>query len=120
VIGGYTYSCNTDSNMNPYADCLNSMAKICNTADPTFDKTRCHTGVNKMFGMMNEHWQRVRKQCGQWSFSTYPADSSDNCDTANSNLIDKAFYIHNGVPVPVTSGLTESIKVQLWNNALLA
>ncbi len=124
-IGGYKYTCNTDANKNPYADCLNTMAKICNTADPTFVLTRCHTGVNTMFGMMNNHWQRVRKQCGQWSFTsngiTYPVDPSDKCDDANSNLIDKASYTRpDGVQVRVTSGITESIKVQLWSNALLA
>jgi hypothetical protein len=101
------------------------MAKICNTTDSwTLEKkANCHTGVNMMFGNMNTHWQRVRKR-GQWSFThngiTYPADPSDNCATANSNLIANAVYIHNGVQVRVTSGLTESIKVQLWSNALLA
>jgi hypothetical protein len=72
-----------------------------------------------MFGMMNNHWQRVRKQCGQWSFTlndiTYPADPSDNCDTANSNLRTNAFYIHNGVQVRVDLGITESIKDRLWS-----
>jgi hypothetical protein len=121
VIKGYSFTCNTDSYNNPYADCLNTMAKICNTADSSFDKTRCHTGVNTMFGMMNNHWQRVRKQCGQWSFThngiTYPADPSDNCNDANSNLIANAFYIKNdGVTrVPVTLGLTESTNVELWS-----
>jgi hypothetical protein len=72
-----------------------------------------------MFGMMNTHWQRVRKQCGQWSFTpngiTYPADPSDNCATANSNLIANAFYILNGIQVRVDSGITESINVGLWS-----
>jgi len=73
---------------------------------------------------MNTHWQAVRKECGQWSWNGYPASitavSSSNCATANSNLIANAFYIHNGVQVRVDSGLTESTKVRLWNNALLA
>jgi hypothetical protein len=124
VIGSFKYTCHTDSYNNPYGDCLNSMAKICNPSDPAFVKTNCHTGVNTMFGMMNTHWERVRKQCGQWSFThtgiTYPADPSDNCNNANSNLIANAAYIHNGVPVRVDSGITESIKAGLWSNALLA
>ena len=78
-----------------------------------------------MFGNMSTLWQNVRKQCGQWSWSqngqTFVGNmASDNCATANSNLIANAVYIHNGVQVRVTSGLTESIKVQLWSNALLA
>jgi len=127
VIGSFKYTCNTDSYNNPYADCLNSMAKICNTTDSwTLEKkANCHTGVNMMFGNMSIHWQRVRKQCGQWPFTlngiTYPADTSDNCNSANSNLIANAIYIlKDGVQVRVTSGLTESIKVQLWSNTLLA
>jgi len=127
AIGSFKYTCNTDSYNNPYADCLNSMAKICNTTDSwTLEKkANCHTGVNMMFGNMSIHWQRVRKQCGQWPFTlngiTYPADTSDNCNSANSNLIANAIYIlKDGVQVRVTSGLTESIKVQLWSNTLLA
>jgi hypothetical protein len=78
-----------------------------------------------MFGNMSTHWQAVRKECGQWSWTqngqTFVGNStSSNCATANSNLIANAFYLQNGRRVPVTSGLTESIKVQLWSNALLA
>jgi len=121
VIGSFKYTCNTDSYNNPYADCLNSMAKICNTTDSwTLEKkANCHTGVNMMFGNMSTHWQRVRKQCGQWSFSTYPADPSDNCVIANSNLRQQAYYLDEDIRVPVTLGLTESIKARLWSNARL-
>jgi hypothetical protein len=72
-----------------------------------------------MFGMMNDHWQRVRKQCGQWSWNGYPANitavSSGDCATANSNLIDKAAYLDEDIRVPVTLGLTESLKARLWS-----
>jgi hypothetical protein len=72
-----------------------------------------------MFASMNSHWQAVRRECGQWSFTlndiTYPADPSDNCATANSNLIANAFYILNGIQVRVDSGITESINVGLWS-----
>jgi len=118
VIGSFKYTCNTDSNNNPYADCLNSMAKICNTTDSSFDKTRCQTGVNMMFGNMSTHWQAVRKECGQWSWNGSPASinaaSSSNCASANSNLRANAFYIHDG-DQKVTSGLTDSINQRLWS-----
>jgi hypothetical protein len=127
--GGSTYACNTDSNKNPYSDCINSMAKICNTTDPTWDSTKkanCQTGVNKMFGNMNSHWQAVRYYCGQWPFTlngvTYPAGvyPSTACTTANSNLIAKGFYrLMDGSQVPVTSVLTDSINLRLWGNTVL-
>ena len=126
VIGSYTYTCNTDSNKNPYADCLNSMAKICNTTDSwnSTKKANCQNGVNQMFGNMSTQWQRVRKQSGRWSWYSSPASStaasSFSCATANSNLTDKAAYLDEDIRVPVTLGLTESLKVRLWSNALLA
>jgi hypothetical protein len=70
VIGNRIFTCNTDANKRPYNDCLNSMANICNTDDPTWDSTKkanCQTGVNTMFGMMNTYWQAVRRDCGRWS-----------------------------------------------------
>ena len=78
-----------------------------------------------MFGNMSTHWQAVRKECGQWSWAengqTFVGNSaSSTCTSANSNLILNAVYIHNGVQVRVDSGLTESTKVRLWNNTLLA
>jgi hypothetical protein len=78
-----------------------------------------------MFGNMSTHWQNVRKECGPWSWTqnrqTFVGNStSSNCGTANSDLIANAYYIQNGIQVRVTSGLTESIKVQLWSNSLLA
>jgi hypothetical protein len=101
------------------------MGKICNTTDSSFVKANCQTGVNTMFGMMNTHWQAVRKECGQWSWAengqTFVGNSaSSTCASANTNLIANAFYSYNDGLVRVTSGLTESIKVQLWRNALLA
>jgi len=120
AIGSFKYTCNTDSYNNPYSDCLNSMAKICNTTDSSFDKANCHTGVNMMFGNMSPYWQNVRKECGQWSWAengqTFVGNSaSSNCATANSNLRTNAFYIHNGIRVPVDLGLTESTNVGLWS-----
>ena len=71
-----------------------------------------------MFGMMNTHWERVRKQCGQWfwtDLTTKGVYPSQKCASANSNLIANAFYILNGIQVRVDSGITESINVGLWS-----
>jgi hypothetical protein len=78
-----------------------------------------------MFGNMSTLWQNVRKECGQWSWNGYPASitavSSFSCASANSNLIANASYTRqDGVQVPVDLGITESIKVRLWSNSLLA
>jgi len=94
VIGSFKYTCNTDANKNPYADCLNTMAKICNTSDPTWslDAGRCRNAVNDMYGGMSIHWQNVRNECGRWPITlngvTYPAGAypSTKCTTANLNL----------------------------------
>jgi len=126
--GGLTYTCNTDSNKSPYADCINSMAKICNTTDPTWDSTKnanCQTGVNQMFGTFNSWWQAVRKECGQWPFTLNGVTStgvypSTACTTANSNLIANGFYRQmDGSLVRVTSNLTGSMDLRLWGNTVL-
>jgi len=125
VIGSFKYTCNTDANNNPFADCLNSMAKFCNTADPTFDKNRCQTGVDTMFRGMNSWWQNVRKECGQWSSDGSPASStpasSFSCVSANLALTTNAYYIswnpQKGLyeNIQVTSELTYSINERLWS-----
>ncbi len=74
----------------------------------------------------NDHWQAVRKQCGQWSWTQNGQPfvgnmASGDCATANLALTTNAFYLQkDGVQVPVDSGITESIIVGLWSNALLA
>jgi len=118
VIGSFKYTCNTDSNKNPNANCLNTMAKICNPSDSSFDKTNCQNGVNEMFGMMNTHWQAVRKECGQWKWTDQSIgnNASSNCASANANLIANAFYTRqDGVQVPVDSGITKSTNERLWS-----
>jgi len=78
-----------------------------------------------MFAGMSTHWRNVRKQCGQWPFTqngishtgVYP---SENCATANKNLIANAYYsvlnVQKGAyeKVPVTAGITDSINLRLW------
>ena len=121
-----TYTCHTDYKKNPYVDCVNSMAILCNQADATWSsdptkKTGCHNAVDKMYGNMNDHWQNVRKACGQWPFTqngtsytgVYP---STKCASANQNLTAQAYLIRpDGVRVKVTRGLTDSINVGLWS-----
>jgi hypothetical protein len=75
-----------------------------------------------MYGGMSIHWQNVRKECGQWPITlngvTYPAGvyPSDNCATANSNLIANAVYTRlDGYTVKIDSSFTNSQNAGLWN-----
>jgi len=127
TIGGYKYTCNTDVNLNPYADCLNSMAKICNSSDTaTFSKSLCQNGVNQMFGNMSTYWKAVRKECGQWPWDVFIGNpSSAGCAFANSALQNNSYYVVWNPEtkvydrVNVFFGLTDSITVRLWNNTAL-
>jgi hypothetical protein len=123
AIGGYKYNCHTDANKNPYSDCLNSIAKICNTTDSwsSAKKTNCQTGVNTVYGGLNSWWQAVRKECGQWPITlngksytgVYP---SDNCNSANINLIKNAFYTRlDGSKVKIDSTFTNYQNAGLWS-----
>jgi len=120
-IGEYEYTCNTDRNNNPYSDCLNSIAKICNPTDVTFDKSRCQSGVDKMVGQMNPWWRNVRIACGQWAWQGFIGSyTSSLCASANSNLTSNAYYtVEDGSRVQVTSKFTESIKMVLWSSTAL-
>jgi hypothetical protein len=129
-IGGYRYICNVDTNKNPFADCTNSIAKICNTTDPTWSsdstkKDNCRNVVNTMFGQMNTYWQAVRRECGRWPFiqndiSYTGSPSSSTCATANTDLIEKAFYVlTDGTITSVHKGLPDSLMRQLWGNPLV-
>ena len=127
TIGSYKYTCNTDANLNPYADCLNSMAKICNSSDTaTFSKSLCQNGVNQMFGNMSTYWQKVRKECGQWSWYGVTGNKDDpDCASANTALENNANYLVWNPQTYVYDrsnvffGLTDSIKVRLWSNTAL-
>jgi len=116
-------TCNTDSQKNPFADCLNSMTKICNPNDPIWNKANCQTVVDSMFKLMSPHWQAVRRECGQWQWTDgfTGSYSSDACATANSNLIANALYtLKDGSTIKVFEGLTISMTLQLWSNPFLA
>jgi len=126
-IGNLIFTCHVDAKKNPFADCLNSMAALCDPARTFYNKTTCKTAVNQMYGQMSEYWQKVRKACGRWSWTqdgiTYIGEvyTSDNCVRANSDLIKNAYYsVWNPQTnayenIKVSSGLTDSTKVRLWD-----
>jgi hypothetical protein len=123
-IGSFKYTCNVDVNLNPFQDCLNTQAKICNTTYMGTDPTRlsdCKTGVNQMAQGMSPWWQAVRKECGQWAWNGFTGNvASSNCASANSKLAQNAYYIGpDGSRTYVTSALTNSVNAGLWNNANL-
>jgi len=131
TLAGYKFACHVDTNKNPYADCTNSMAALCNTSDPTWSsdavkRGRCRTAVNDMYGNMNPWWQAVRKNCGQWPFilngitstGVYPSSA---CTTANDNLIRNAVYNRlDGSTVKIDSSFTNSQNAGLWNKVTRA
>jgi len=116
VIAGRNYTCNVDTNKNPFADCTNTMAEICYRLP-----SDCRSAVDSMFIQMNSNWQAVRRECGQWQWtdevktSFTGSYSSDACATANSNLITNTVYTPkiDGPPIKVYEGLTNSMKLQL-------
>ncbi len=132
-IGARRFTCNTDVNKNPFADCLNAMARICNSTDPTWslsltNKTRCQNGVNEMFGNMSNYWQNVRKGCGQWKWTDQSQsignNASESCTWSNTNLTSFGKYKvlnadGNWETISVTAGVTDSIMKRLWNNIAL-
>jgi len=133
-IGSYKYTCNLDSNGNPYQDCLNTMAKIChpdflgtNTTRITFCKDKVNSMVVSTTQPMNRFWQNVRKECGQWKWTdgTIGNIDSTKCIDANLELQKNAYYVapnEDGtgtVKIPVPSALTESISKGLWRNPAL-
>ncbi len=75
-----------------------------------------------MYGNMNTHWQNVRKECGKWPFTLNDVTStgsptSGTCATANTNLIENAFYIEkDGVTKgKIDLGFTNSQNTNLWS-----
>ena len=123
-IGTLKFTCNTDVNKNPFQDCINAIVRICN---PTFLGTNtnrisnCRKVVDTISNGLNIHWQKVRRDCGQWSYGGVRGDfSSSNCTSANDALRANAYYIEpDGRTEPITFQLTESIRLGLWNNQIL-
>ncbi len=122
-IGTYKYTCNLDSNNNPFQDCLNMMAKICHPSYMGNDTARisgCKSSVNSITGGMNSYWQDVRKACGQWSWNgAVGSVASTSCTSANIALQNNAYYIVGGILTKVPASLTTSINLGLWSNPAL-
>ena len=108
-----------DDNQNPFQDCLNTMGKLC---DPTYMSgnsvriSECKNAVNSMTLGMSDLWKNVRRECGQWSFNGFTGNvSSPDCNTANTNLLDNAYYVtHDGTKIYVTSALTSTVNAGVW------
>lgn len=139
VIGTFKFTCNVDSNNNPYQDCLNTMAAYCNTNYMRNNATRitkCKSMVNTMVSQMADPWKNVLKACGQWSWDgltgdyppsvltgtysavfkgTYP---SEKCNAANTEL-QKTYYVTDAGRYYVTKDMVDSVNAGLWKNTLL-
>ena len=124
-LDGLRFTCYKDRQGNPFQDCLNSMNYICRpgyiASDPATRIPFCRNAVDNITNSLNEHWQKVRRACGQWSWKEFKGNfSSPECQTANSNLRDQAYYVlPDNTWSYVTVQLTESVRLGLWNNAVL-
>jgi len=123
VIGLFKFTCNVDELKNPFQDCLNTMAKLCNPSYMSSDPTRisvCKNTVDTMFSGMSDLWQNVRRECGQWPWNQYTgAASSLPCVTANAALQENGYYVTPVGKIYVTSSLTNSVNQGLWGATLL-
>lgn len=124
AIGTSKFTCNVDDNLNPFHDCLNSMAAFCNPLYIGIDATRiarCKDIVNVMTSGMNQYWQNVRTHCGQWSWNNLAVGlvGSPNCIAANAELQRNAFYTTPSGIYQVSPALTNSVNAILWGNPIL-
>lgn len=117
-ISSYLFTCNVDSNLNPYQDCFNAMSAICNPLKMKGSKEikTCMNAVDQMTSAMNYYWQNVRKECGQWAWQGFVGNvSSTNCTAANQQLWNNTYYVTPlGTNIYVSEALTDSIIVGLW------
>ena len=129
ALGSLSFTCHVDDQKNPFADCLNTMARFCNPIHLGKNSTRitfCKTAVNDMARGMNRFWRDVRKECGQWSLDGFVGQKdSKECDAANIELQKNAYYLvwnedtEQYEQVFVSPELTTSVKVGLWDNTAL-
>lgn len=125
VIDKLNFTCTVDSNKNPFQDCFNTMARLCNKNYISGSAARisnCKESVNEMFSKMGKDWKEVRKECGQWPWKEDKAPkyvgavTSNKCAKANSNL-ENVKYIDGTVNVsPI---LIKTLAERLWNNDIL-
>ena len=74
-----------------------------------------------MARQMNNYWQNVRKECGQWSWDGYLGNKDHpNCANANTELQTYAYFVlPDGRQANVTRQLTNSVSSGLWSNTVL-
>jgi len=120
-IGSLKFTCNTDTFGNPYQDCLNAQAAICNPSYISGNQDRinnCKSGVDTITRFLSSYWQDFRRSCGQWAFNGAVKGSSNSlsCTNANIALQRNSYYIlQDGTKIPVPSELTESVIDGLWS-----
>ena len=123
-VGTLPFTCNTDTNQNPFQDCLNSMNFFCHRTyiNTTERVIYCRYVVDTITNALNRHWKEVRKQCGQWSYDGVKGDfRSERCLNANTALRGNAtYFLTDGSTAPVTFNLTETVRLGLWSNMALA
>lgn len=124
ALDTFKYTCNVDDFRNPYQDCLNIMAKMCDPVYLSTNSTRinyCKNSVNSLTLQMNFYWQKVRKECGQWPFNgTIGVATSVACADANIALQRNVSYTAvDGTLIKVTPALTDSVNQALWSNPVL-
>ena len=119
-IGDLKFTCNNDALGNPYQDCLNAQAALCN---PTYisrkstRKTQCRNAVDTMTRGLSSVWQNVRKSCGQWSFDGLIGSvNSQNCINANHALKSAFYILPDGNRQYVADPFIDSVNEGLWGN----
>lgn len=127
-IAGYRVTCNVvestkDFEKNPYQDCVNYQAAVCN---PTYitqnGQLECKNSVDAMIRSLSPLWKAVRISCAKWSFDGKPVGlvTSRNCINANNALKANAYYIlPDGRYQYVDDGFIESMNVGLWGSTAI-
>ena len=125
-VNGLKFSCHVDAHNNPFQDCLNAMAYLCSPATTTAHRSnvvRCRNAVDRMVQRMNQDWQAVRRECGQWSWNGHKGSwNSPACAAANHALSVSGFAYYvafDGRRIAVTPELTNSVSSGLWSNTAL-
>jgi hypothetical protein len=124
-IGDLKFTCNTDSNNNPFQNCINAQAAFCNPSYISGNPTRkavCRTVVDKMTRALSPLWKNVRINCGQWSFDGRPVGlvNSPNCNTANDALKAGAYFIlPDNTQQNVDTRFIDSVNAGLWGQQAL-
>ena len=120
-IGDFKFTCNNDALGNPYQDCLNAQAALCNPSYISRNSTRiteCKNAVDTITKGLSTLWKNVRKNCGKWSFDgRIGSVTSSNCNNANNALKANAYYIlPDGNKQYLDTAFINSVKAGLWEN----